>query len=204
MGKGFSKFKRKLRTGAFIRAVIFGLSLGVVTFALRWLSDKLTATEPIFIGYVFPASLVAAVSFIIMLLILLPTQKRIARRVDAHLNLGEKVQTMLAFRKDVSPMAELQRNDTDRILRETPRRKVKGVATWLFILIPIVSCLCAAGTLLVPAKQPPEPPPVVENNFSMTPWQEQALNDLIEKVKASNMENEPKEGTVKQLESLLI
>ena len=45
---------------------------------------------------------------------------------------------------------------------------------------------------------------MVDNNFSITPWQEQALQDLIEKVKASDMETEPKEGVVKQLESLLI
>jgi hypothetical protein len=56
----------------------------------------------------------------------------------------------------------------------------------------------------VPAKEPPAPPPVIENNFAITPWQTQALKDLIEKVKTSDMEEEPKEATVKQLESLLI
>ena len=187
-----------------IRAVLFGLSLGAMTLAVLWLLDKMSATDPNLMGYALPAAVVAAVGLIVMLLILLPTKKRIARRVDKHLALGEKVQTMLAFRKDESPMAQLQRMDTDRILQETPRRKVKGVCTWLFVVIPVVACLSVVGTILVPAKQPPEPPPVVENNFSMTPWQEQALKDLIEKVKTSDMESEPKEGVVKQLESLLI
>lgn len=204
MGKGFSKFKRKLRGGAIVRAVIFGLSLGVITLAALWLTDKLTAAEPDFMGYALPVVIVAAAGVLIMFFVLLPTKKRIARRVDSHLNLGEKVQTMLAFQKDDSPMAQLQRIDTDRILLETPRRRVKGVCTWLFVLIPVIACLCVAGTVLVPAKQPPEPPPTVENNFSITPWQEQALKDLIEKVKTSDMEAEPKEGVVKQLESLLI
>ena len=204
MGKGFRKFKRKLRAGAVIRAVLFGLSLGAMTLAALWLMDKMTAAEPDFVGYAIPAAAVAGACAVAMLLILLPTKKRIARRVDRHLALGEKVQTMLFFRKDDSPMAELQRADTDRILRETPRRKVKGVCTWLFVLLPLLACLSVVGTILVPAKQPPDPPPVVENNFSITPWQEQALKDLIEKVKISGMEAEPKEGVVKQLESLLI
>ena len=204
MGKGFSKFKRKLRLGAVIRALIVGLSAGTVTVAALWLVDKLNAAEPDFMAYIPPAAIAAALCLLILLLILLPTQKRVARRVDKHLKLGEKTQTMLAFRKDQSPMAALQRADTDRILRETPRRKVKGVATWLFVLIPLMACLCMVGTILVPAKEPPAPPPVIENNFAITPWQTQALKDLIEKVKTSDMEEEPKEGVVKQLESLLI
>ena len=204
MGKGFSKFKRKLRVGAVIRAALFGLSLGLLTVSALWLTDKLTAAEPNFIGYCIYGGAAAALGLVVMLLILLPTKRRIARRVDKHLSLGEKTQTMLAFRKDTSPMAELQRADTDRILQETPRRKVKGVCTWLFVLIPVVAALTLTATALVPAKEPPAPPPVVENNFTITPWQTQALKDLIEKVKASDMEDEPKEATVKQLESLLI
>ena len=204
MGKGFSKFKHKLWVGAILRSVVFGLSLGSTTVAVLWLMAKLTANDPNFIQYALYGGCAAVIGAILTLLILLPTGKRIARRVDHHLSLGEKTQTMLAFRKDTSPMATLQREDTDRILRETPKRRVKGVCTWLFILIPVIAALTMTGAALVPAKQPPEPPPVVENNFAITPWQTQALKDLIEKVKTSDMEEEPKEATVKQLESLLI
>lgn len=204
MGKGFSKFKRKLRLGAILRAVSFGLSMGTLTLAVFWLTAKLTAAEPVFMTFALYGGISALLAAVIMLLILLPTGKRIARRVDKHLSLGEKTQTMLAFRKDQSPMAALQREDTDRILRNTPRRRVKGVCTWLFILVPVVAALTLTGAALVPAKEPPTPPPAVENNFTITPWQTQALKDLIEKVKASDMEEEPKEATVKQLESLLI
>ena len=204
MGKGFSKFKRKLRAGAVIRAAVFGLSLGLLAVSGLWLTAKLTAAEPDFFRYSLYGGAVAAIGLAVMLLILLPTKRRIARRVDKHLSLGEKTQTMLAFRKDNSPMVALQREDTDRILRETPKKRVKGVCTWLFVLIPVAVALTLTATALVPAKEPPAPPPVVENNFTITPWQTQALKDLIEKVKASDMEEQPKEATVKQLESLLI
>ena len=116
MGKGFSKFKRKLRAGAVIRAAVFGLSLGLLAVSGLWLTAKLTAAEPDFIRYSLCGGAVAAMGLTVMLLILLPTKRRIARRVAKHLSLGEKTQTMLAFRKDNSPMAALQREDTDRIL----------------------------------------------------------------------------------------
>ena len=204
MGKGFSKFKRKLRLGAIVRAVVFGLSLGAVTFAVLWALAKLNAQEPDLTVAILYAAAAAVVGGIVMLLILLPTKKRIARRIDRHLSLGEKTQTMLAFRKDSAPMVILQREHTDRILLDTPKKRVKGVCTWLFVLIPLVAALTLTAAALVPAKEPPSPPPVVENNFTITPWQTQALKDLIEKVKTSDMEEEPKEATVKQLESLLI
>ena len=204
MGKGFTKFRRKLGLGAVLRAAVFGLSLGIVTLSALWLYAKMTVAEPDFIDYALYGGIVAAIGLLIMLLILLPTKKRIAKRVDQQLSLGEKTQTMLEFRTDTSPMAALQREDTDRILLETPKSRVKGACTWLFALLPVVAALALVGTILVPAKQPPEPPPVIENNFAITPWQTQALKDLIEKVKTSDMEAEPKEGVVKQLESLLI
>ena len=204
MGKGFLKFKRKLRVGAFIRAAVFGLSLGACVFAALWILAKMQAEEADFPFYAICGCAVAAAGMLLMYLLLLPTKRRIARRVDKHLSLGEKTQTMLAFRKDSGEMAALQREDTDRILRETPRRKVKGVCTWLFVLLPVVAALTVTGAAMIPAQQPPEPPPVIENNFAITPWQTQALKDLIEKVKTSDMEEKPKEATVKQLESLLI
>ena len=204
MGKGFLKFKRKLWIGAIVRALIVAFSIGIIALAIQWLIAKMNAISPNFFLYGLKSTLPAVVSFAVVFLFLLPTNRRVARLLDARLGLGEKVQTMLAFRQDEGDMASIQRADTDRILCETPRKKVKGACMWLFAIIPVVACFCMAGTVLVPAKEPPLPPPVVDNNFSITPWQEQALQDLIEKVKASGMEAEPKEGVVKQLESLLI
>jgi hypothetical protein len=204
MGKGFLKFKRKLWIGAVVRALLVAFSVGIITVAIQWLNAKMTGISPDFFLYRWRGALPAVVGFAFVLLALLPTNKRVARLLDARLGLGEKVQTMLAFRRDEGDMASIQRADTDRILCETPPKKVKGACTWLFAVVPVVACFCLVGTVLVPAKEPPLPPPVVDNNFSITPWQEQALQDLIEKVKASGMEAEPKEGVVKQLESLLI
>lgn len=204
MGKGFRKFQRKLWIGAILRALLFGLSGGCITGAVLFLIDKQTMQEPLFSQYILVGSIVAAVGAIAMFLILLPTSKRIAKKLDKSLSLGEKAQTMLAFRKDTGEMAVMQREDTDRILMSTPKRKVKGTCTFVFALLPVFATLITVGSVLAPAKEPPPPPPVIESNFSFTPWQEQALKDLIEKVKTSGMEEQPKEDVVKQLESLLI
>lgn len=204
MGKGFRKFKRKFWVGTLARAAALSLSAGALVASALWLADKLTATQPRLFIYVGISAAAALLGFLAVLVTLLPTDKRVAKRLDRTLSLGERVQTMIAFRDDQGDMAVLQREDTDRILSEIPKGRVKGTCTWLFVLLPLLACLCTVGTLIVPAKEPPTPPPAVDNNFSITPWQEQALKDLIEEVRASGMEEEPKEGVVKQLESLLI
>ncbi len=204
MGQEFRRFKRKIRFGAILRAILFGLSLGVMTVAGLWLWAKLMMLEIDFIRFAIIAAVPTVLGLGVMLILLLPTDKRLARRLDRALSLGEKVQTMVAFREDTGDMAALQRMDTERILSEAPRRRVKGTATWAFICLPLVAALCMVGTILVPAKEPEAPPPVVDNNFYLSPWQEQALLDLIEEVRTSDMEEAPRETVVKQLESLLI
>lgn len=204
MGKGFKKFSRKLRVGAVLRALGFGLSVGLLLTAAHLLLSRLAAAELHIPNALLAAGVATLLGAGVMFLVLLPTRKRMARRMDRSLALGEKVQTMVAFRHDDSPMAALQRADTDRILSETPRRRVKGVCTWLFCLLPLLGCAALGGTLLVPAAEPDQPPPVVDNTFSFTPWQQQALRDLIETVKTSELEEEPREAVVKELESLLI
>ncbi len=203
-GRGFRKFKRKLRAGAIIRSVLFGISLGVICFAALWLLDKMTIREPDFTRYLCVALIPACLGLGIMFGILFPSKKRIARRLDKSLSLGEKVQTMVAFQNAPGDMVQIQREDTDRILLETPKRRVKGVATWLFVLSILVSVACMVGTILVPAKEPEAPLPVVEPNWYLKSWEEQALRDLIEDVRTSDMEAMPKSDVIDQLEGLIL
>ena len=202
-GRGFRKFKRKICIGAIIRAILFGLSLGAMTGAALWFVDKMTIVEPDFKRYLLVAAAVAGVSAVLMAIILIPTRKRLARRLDRSLALGEKVQTMVAFRGQEGAMLAMQRADTDRILQETPRRRVKGTCTWLFALLPLVAVLCTVGTILVPAKEPPAPAPVVEKTWHLEAWEEQALKDLIREVQESDMEQTPRIEVVTELETLL-
>lgn len=200
---GFRRLKRKVVRGAVIRAILFGLSLGVITVAALWFISKMTMKDVDLIRFGLIGGGVALIACGIMMAILIPGRKRLARKLDTSLGLGEKVQTMVAFRDQEGAMLTMQREDTERILRAAPRRKVKGACTWLFALLPLLACLAMAGTILVPAKEPPAPVPPVEKNWMLKQWDEQALKDLIREVQASDMEEEPKMEVVTQLETLL-
>ncbi len=203
MGKGFRKFKRKLWFGTVVRALLAGLSVGAMAVAGQWLYAKLAICEVDLIRYALRAGVPALIAMTVVLICLWPTDRRLARRLDRHLGLGEKVQTMVAFRRDIGDMATLQREDTERILAATPRRRARGACTWLFAALPLVAAFCVVGTVLVPAKEPPAPPPVVDNTWYLDVFREQKLLDLIEEVKASDMEETPRESVVNELKRLL-
>lgn len=203
MKTGFLKFKNRIRGGTVAKALVFGLSLGILAWSLLWLWDKQGMKQPDFLLYASIGGGVALFGFSFLLVILFPTEKRLAKRLDNSLHLHERVQTMVAFRSDEGEMAKLQREDTERILAETPLRAARKRALWVHLIAPLVAAALLITAVAMPTKMPEPPPPPVDPDFQLSAWQEQALKDLIETVKRSEMQAAPKGNTVAELESLL-
>ncbi len=203
MGKTFRQFKRKAVCGAILRAVLGGLSLGALVMAACWLTAKWTLSEIHLLRFALIGAVPGVLLAAILGIILYPTDRRLAKKLDRDLSLGERAQTMVAFRGDSSPMAALQRADTEEHLQNAPRRRVKGTATWVFVAAPVVAVLCMAGTVIAPAKEPDAPPPVVDNSWYLDAFRQAKLEQLIVEVAASDMEEEVRDETVRLLENLL-
>ncbi len=202
MDKGFRKFKRKVRAAAIVRSVLTGLSLGVLIVAVQWLLAKLTAADPNLVQYALLGGGIALAVCAVMLLFTLPTDKRLAKRLDNQLGLNEKVQTMVAFRQDESDMAAMQRENADEVLQQIPGKKLKSRHGWLVAILPVLACGCMVAALLVPAQAKPVDP-VDTTSWLLNMYDEQKLKDLIEYVSTSAMQEEPKQAVVTELETLL-
>ncbi len=191
--------------GAILRAVFFGVFLGALSLAAQWVYAKrtLTAINPtnLYLWVAIPA----VAGALLLLLILMPRNRRLAKRLDSRLGLDEKVQTMIALRKDTSAMAVLQRESAEAAMANARRHSLRGVASWIFFGLPIIGALAVYGALIMPAKaQPapePPPPPVV---WKLDVYTEQKLRDLITYVEKSDMEEEPRYEVVGELEGLII
>ncbi len=201
MGIGFSKFKQKVRTGAIIRAALTGVSIAAMVISIAWLLSKLLGAQMDFLRYGILGGALGFVVAGILLIFTLPTDKRLAKRLDMKLGLQEKVQTMVAFRKDESDMAVLQREDADRVLQEIPAKKYRSRSAWLAVIAPVLACACLASALLVPAKGAPVAPP--DDSWYLSVYDENKLNSLIEYVNTSAMQEAPKQQVVAELQSLL-
>lgn len=203
MNNGFLKFKKKFRRDLILRSIVFGISLGIIAFSATWIILKTTTLSPNPLIYIGLGAGIALVSTIAAILLFLPTDKRIAKTLDTRLALDEKVQTMVYFRDDSSSMVEIQRNDTEQILSETPVKMAKGKRVWFHAILPILAIALLIAAIIIPQKQPDPVLPEPDPEFDMTTWQEQALKDLIRTVETSNLEADPKQAVVDELNLLL-
>ena len=187
-----------------IGSVIFGLSCGLAAAAAVVLYQKATTVSPSLWLYL-PTGIVAAlICGLVAFLILRPSDRKIARKLDHDLALGEKVQTMLTYMaEDEQEMLLIQREDTDERLMNTPTRNVRYRHPWRHALAPVLACALVAVAIVTPIKAVELPPEEPEPPFELSSWQETALLELIEQVKASEMEESPKDASVKELEVLL-
>ncbi len=203
MDNGFRKFKRKIRLSAILRALLMGVSLGIIAVAAQWLLAKLTFADPDFIRYGLIGGGIALVAFVIFVVFMLPTDKRLAKRLDDKLQLHEKVQTMIAFRKDDSEMAQLQRETTQQLLMQTPTKKARSKTAWLSMILPVIAVACMVVTIVVPAQANPSVNPEENAGWFLSVYDEQKMQALIEYVQTSGMQDEPKQGIVAELQDLL-
>ncbi len=189
-------------TANILRSLVTGLSLGLIVVAALWMLAKFSSQEPDFISYCMIGGGVALAVFAVMFLIGYPTNKRLAKRLDQRLGLDEKVQTMLAFRKDESEMAALQRSSTNQILLDTPGKHFRSKNGWMAAILPVIACVCIAVTVLVPVDALDDPDNPDNTSWFLNVYDEQKLKDLIEYVRTSNMQPDPRQGIVTELEDL--
>ena len=203
MNKGFARFKKQSRRSAVIRSLVFGAAAGCSAGSVPILISKIRGEE-ISIPY---ALLIACLAFIavfaLFFAIYLPTNRRIARRLDRVLGLDEKVQTMLEFKDREGDMVMIQRESTDKLLQGIPLKKARRRHGWVTVIAPVLALTLLSVSLVIPAKAEEEAPPPPDSTYNLSAWQEQALKDLITTVRLSDMESAPKESTVITLETLL-
>ncbi len=203
MGKGFLKFWRRMLLASIWRSVLPGVSLALAVFAVLLLLYKrmILPIAPL------PATGIAlGAGFVlggVLFLSLFPYKKRLARKLDKELALREGVQTMLAYRNRQDGMMQLQREQTDQRLRQTPAKKLKIKHVWTCLVCFVLAIGMAVTAFAIPAKLPEPPPAPIDPPFELGEWETIALQNLIQEVRESTMSEPAKEQTVASLEGLL-
>ena len=158
----------------------------------------------------------------LLFLILKPSEKKVAIRIDKDLNLNEKVQTMVEYKDKEGFMINLQREDTLRILSNTHISKLTlklGVFLITLLSISIVTC---AAAIAVPANVDNTVcTSHVDNNkdgycdicneemnvdpdYTADNWTELMIKQLIDRVKKATFNESLKSKYVSLLEQLLV
>lgn len=203
MEKGFLKFKKRSRRAAWIKAMLWGISASAAVSATLVLLGKRAILPQNLLLFALIGVATLILSGGIALLCTLPSEKRLAKRLDRNLQLNEKVQTMIAFRDSEGDVVQMQRIDTDEILEGTPYKQARLNRWWVHFICPVLALALILSAIIVPKYVAPAPPPPEDPPFTLSAWQEQAVKDLIQYVKDSDMETTPKDATVTALEELI-
>lgn len=199
MGKSFKRFRARARRHAITSSLLIGLGVGGLFIAVFMLVAKLSGSNmnPIFypIGAAVAVLCAAALYFVLN-----PSDKRLARRLDALYGLDEKVSTMVEFRDDPGAFYALQREDAEEKLAATPPKAMKSRTLLTGIITLALSACLVATALIVPVKAETEAP---IDEFDKQ-WILASLDEIIATLESNRfMDQELRDLSIEELNSLV-
>ena len=194
MKGSFLKFKRRLLAIRTVKALLAGVSVGLLAAGIwlllckrELLSFDLMTCLPVGGGALLVAG---AATF----LLLHASDRKLAGRMDRELGLRERVRTMVAFAEDEGEMARLQREDTERVLASLSQKALKAKRLWCFLLLLPIGIASLTVGLLAENMRDRQPPEVIVP-FEISEIQIAGIEELIRYVDGSVME-EPYRGQI--------
>lgn len=199
MSKSFKKFKRRVRAQAISSALLWGLGAGLVSAAAVTLVAKLAGggvSTLYYAAFGGGALLVATVLYFL----LMPSDRRLAKRLDKVYSLDEKVATMVELREDTGVFAALQREDADVRLGEKRTGELKSKPLVAGLLVFFIAVGSAVGAWVLPARADGGETPIDEFDKQ---WLITAIGELITTVENSYIDDTLKSEVLTELKSLL-
>lgn len=202
MSEVFLKFKKRYMAFRIIKSAMVSLSAGLVGSGVSLALIRLAvwSASPIFaaiVGVCF-----AAVGFTVYFLLTGRSDISLARELDTDFCLENRVQTMIEFSALSDGMIDMQKQDAEEQLAAIPLKAYKFKKIWVYAL-----CLLACGAMLavgflVPDRRGYVPPEQVEP-FELSKYQADGIQELIDRLNESDMEDEFKAPIIEELTQLL-
>lgn len=199
MSKSFKKYKRKARMHAVASALLLGLGVGLAAFAVLMLAFKLSGRETGPLYYLIfggSALLISAVLYFVFM----PSDKRLAKRLDSVFSLDEKVSTMIELWNNDDGLAPLQREDAEVSLGEKSPKLFRSKKLLAGLIVFCISVGCVLGAWAIPVKADSGEPPIDEFDKQ---WIITAIGELITTVENSYMDDGLKTSVSGDLHTLL-
>ena len=199
MIKSFIIFKRRVRIQSIFSALLLGLGSGTLALAVIMLLDKLAAreTDPLYYAVCAGGAVLVSAA---LYLVFMPSNKRLAERLDKLYALDEKVSTMLELREEQGGFAELQRADAEEQLSKQPKKALRSKKLVAGILVLLIAVGSVIGAWMLPVKAEEGEAPIDEFDKQ---WIITTLNELITTVENSYIDEGLKTSSLAALRSLL-
>lgn len=152
MTENFSVVKKKFKIIAAIVGGIVGICLGLLVVGAVLLALRLSGIELHWAIYLAIGLVTAALTGVGAFFIALPSDRKIAKKLDRDFALGEKVQTMVEYSaaKNPSKMVLLQREQADEALGSVAKKRINVKGLFKFAFIPVLAAAMFVGGMLTP------------------------------------------------------
>lgn len=205
MNEQFQKLKKRIRVETAVKCALSAAAAAVLAVNIVLLPCLLNGVHLLWAWYLLIALGAAALGGAVAFAFFRTDDKKVAARIDGELNLNERVQTALTYQGEEGKMLDLQRADTASALAGVQKLSFRNLALTVILAAVFVLGVCTLPIVAVYADagkgtgvtEPVDPPREV------TDWEWQALDELIEYVKASEKaDTVTKTGIVSELEGL--
>ena len=199
MFNSFNRFKTRVRLQAIFASVLLGIGSAVAALAVSMLILKLSGKDAQLVHYVVCGALAPVISTILYF-VFMPSDVRLAKRLDSCYTLDEKVSTMIELRSDESEFATLQREDANERLGNQPIKMIKSKQLVAGLLVFFISLGCIAGAWMLPIRADSGETPIDEFDKQ---WLLTAIGELITIVENAYVNDDLRANTLSELNSLL-
>lgn len=204
MTENFSVVKRKFKIISAVVGGIVGICLGLLVVGAVLLALRLAGIELHWAIYLAIGLATAALTGTGAFFIAMPSDKKIAKKLDRDFALGEKVQTMVEYSTAENPsrMVLLQREQADEALGSVAKKRIDVRGLLKFAFIPVLAAAMFVGGMLTPMTKsgdvgPTDPP------YDITETQKTALLSLIRDVEGSELADGIKTPSLEVLNGLV-
>ncbi|MCH5180511.1 MAG: hypothetical protein J1F32_04815 [Erysipelotrichales bacterium] len=225
MNEEFNKFKSKVLKEHLIKCIIMGVSLSAIVIALLAIIFKRIPLHVHFLIYILLSIVLAAGLTFMLYKLLMPTDEKIAKRLDKTFALKEKVQTMVVNKDKTryNPILKMQKEDAEKSLSEISPKSLPFKLSYIYYVFAIIAILFVATSCVVPAAPAKDKPgpgsfpgsddvpaSVIPGSGDLTSGSGDGIGDQIEDIydliDRSDAEDKVKEGikdVLHQLEEAL-
>lgn len=199
------KFKKKILYELIIKSVAFGLSVGIIISATVLIVCKKSGIELLPIYYILMGLGSAAIISLGIFFLFKPNNTQLAKRLDAQLDLKQKIETMVEFENDDSLMVKLQRENAQEILEKTPVKHLKMRFHWSIFLVPVIALAILIPSLTLPMKATAEEePPIIDPSYDVDDKTIQAILDMIKEIEnRTQLDAAVQEAYIQELRDLI-
>ncbi len=202
MGDKFQRIKRAARLLLLAKVLAVGLSVGLLAAGGLLLLRRFSVWETTVTVCVALSVGLGALTAMLAWLLLRRNDKGLAVWLDEHHGLAERMQTVLAFEGEDSPMLTMLRADAETAI-EAVGKTVPGMKRfWVYILCLVLAASLFGTSFVWKPAPPPPPPPVEEVPFRVSELQLMALSELIASVEGSAMAEPYRAETLAVLNTL--